>query len=101
LGRSVPALWRLRGSGWSFLVDGCTWELLSETSSFEGLEEVRQLVESTRNLRMPLLDKLLSHLTRIEVVVLNALLGSELDLPYAAGWLGVAPVNCSIWLRLH
>jgi hypothetical protein len=76
-------------------------ELLSETGSFEGLEEVRQLVESTRNLRMPLLDELLSHLTRIKVVVLAALLGSELDLPYAAGWPWVAPVNFWIWLRLH
>jgi hypothetical protein len=43
------------------LVDGCTWELLSETGSFEGLEEVRQLVESTRNLRLPLLDEFLGH----------------------------------------
>lgn len=32
-------------------------ELLSETGSFEGLEEVRQLVESTRNLRLPRLDE--------------------------------------------
>ncbi len=36
-------------------------ELLSETGSTEGLEEVRQLVESTRNLRLPLLDELLGH----------------------------------------
>lgn len=59
-------------------------ELLSETGSFEGLEEVRQLVESTRNLRLPLLDQLLGHLTRIKVVRLAALLASEFDLPWAS-----------------
>lgn len=58
-------------------------ELLSETGSFEGLEEVRQLVESTRNLRLPLLDELLGHLTRIKVVRLAARLASELELPWA------------------
>jgi len=58
-------------------------ELLSEIGSFEGLEEVRQLVESTRNLRLPLLDQLLSHLTRIKVVRLAAQLASELELPWA------------------
>ena len=65
------------------LVDGCTWELLSEIGCFEGLEEVRQLVESTRNLRLPLLDELLGHLTRIKVVRLAARLASELELPWA------------------
>jgi len=58
-------------------------ELLSETGSFESLEEVRQLVESTRNLRLPLLDELLGHLTRIKVVRLAARLASELELPWA------------------
>jgi hypothetical protein len=58
-------------------------ELLSETGSFEGLEEVRQLVESTRNLRLPLLDELLGHLTRIKVVRLAARLAGELELPWA------------------
>lgn len=58
-------------------------ELISETGSFEGLEEVRQLVESTRNLRLPLLDELLGHLTRIKVVRLAARLASELELPWA------------------
>jgi len=58
-------------------------ELLSETGSFEGLEEVRQLVESTRNLRLPLLDELLSHLTRIKVARLAARLADELELPWA------------------
>ena len=56
-------------------------ELLSETGSFEGLEEVRQLVESTRNLRLPLLDELLGHFTRIKVVRLAVRLASELELP--------------------
>lgn len=59
-------------------------ELLSETGSFEGLEEVRQLVESTRNLRLPLLDELLGHLSRIKVVRLAALLATELELPWAS-----------------
>ena len=58
-------------------------ELLSESGSFESLEEVRQLVESTRNLRLPLLNQLLSHLTRIKVVRLAALLAAELALPWA------------------
>ena len=58
-------------------------ELFSETGSFEGLEEVRQLVESTRNLRLPLQDELLGHLTRIKVVRLAARLASELELPWA------------------
>ena len=58
-------------------------ELLSETGSFEGLEEVCHLVESTRNLRLPLLDELLSHLSRIKVVRLAAQLASELELPWA------------------
>lgn len=58
-------------------------ELLSETGSFEGLEEVRQLVESTRNLRLLLLDELLGHLTRIKVVSLAARMVSELELPWA------------------
>lgn len=58
-------------------------ELLSETGSFEGLEEVRQLVESTRNLRLPLLDELLGHLTRIKVARLAARLAGELELPWA------------------
>ena len=51
-------------------------ELLSETGSFEGLEEVRHLVESTRNLREPVLDELLGHLNRIKV----ARLAARLDL---------------------
>lgn len=51
-------------------------ELLSETGSFEGLEEVRHLVESPRNLREPVLDELLGHLNRIKV----ARLAARLDL---------------------
>ena len=46
-------------------------------------EAVRQLVENTCNLRLPLLDKLLGHLTRIKVVRLAAQLASELELPWA------------------
>ena len=58
-------------------------ELLSETGSFEGLEEVRHLVESTRNLREPVLDELLGHLNRIKVARLAARLATELELPWA------------------
>jgi len=61
-------------------------ELLSEAGSFESLEEVRQLVESTRNLRQPVLDQLFSHLTRIKVARLAAKLASELEL----SWLELA-----------
>jgi hypothetical protein len=59
-------------------------ELFSETGSTEGLEEVRQLVESTRNLRLPLLDELLGHLTPIKVVRLASLPATELELPWVA-----------------
>lgn len=58
-------------------------ELLSEAGSFESLEEVRQLVESIRNLRLPLLDQLLGHLTRIKVARLGARLATDLQLPWA------------------
>lgn len=46
--------------------------LPSEAGSLESLEEVRQLVESDRNLRLPLLDQLLGHLARINVARLDA-----------------------------
>ena len=59
---------------------------------------VRQLVESTRNLRLPLLDELLGHLTRIKVVCLAAQLASELELPWASS---AAPVNAWIWPQHH
>jgi hypothetical protein len=58
-------------------------ELLSETGSFESLEEVRQLVESTRNLRLPVLDQLFGHLKRIKVARLAAQLATDLQLPWA------------------
>ena len=90
-------------------------ELLSETGSFEGLEEVRHLVESTRNLREPVLDELLGHLNRIKVARLAARLATELELPgpiwpcataaasaeASAGWPSVAPVSGWIWWLHH
>ena len=57
-------------------------ELLSEAGSFESVEDVRQLVGSTRNLRQPVLDQLFSHLTRIKVARLAAKLARELALPW-------------------
>jgi hypothetical protein len=58
-------------------------ELLGEAGSFEGLEEVRHLVESTRNLREPVLDALLGHLNRIKVARLAVRLATELELSWA------------------
>jgi hypothetical protein len=57
-------------------------ELLSEAGTYESLEEVRQLVGSTRSLRQPVLDELFSHLSRIKVARLAAKLARELELPW-------------------
>jgi hypothetical protein len=59
-------------------------ELLSDTGKTISLEEVRNLVESARNLRLPIFEELLTHLKRIKVARLAALLSAELDLPWAA-----------------
>jgi hypothetical protein len=58
-------------------------ELLSDVGKTQGLEEARHLVESTRSLRMKVLDELFTHLTRIKVVRLAHALAVELDLPWA------------------
>ena len=95
-------------------------ELLNETGSFESLEEVRQLVESTRNLRLPLLDQLLatSAASRWCASPPSSLVSSRCpgqswpsstaaaSAVAAAGWPLVAPGNGWIWRphdeqRLH
>lgn len=57
-------------------------ELLSDAGKFQSLEETRHLVESTRNLRMPLFAELFSHLSRIKVARLAADLSDSLELPW-------------------
>lgn len=59
-------------------------ELLSDVGKTQSLEEARQLSESLGNLRVPVLDQLLAHTTRIKVLRLAQMLAAELDLPWAA-----------------
>lgn len=59
-------------------------ELLSEVGKRQGLEEASHLLESARTVRLPVLDELLAHLTRIKVARLAAALSHELDLPWQA-----------------
>ena len=58
-------------------------ELLSDVGKTEALQDARQLVESTRNLRTSVLETLLNHTVRIKVVRLARMLSEELDLPWA------------------
>ncbi len=58
-------------------------ELLSDVGRTQGLEEARHLVESTRSLRMQVLEELFAQLTRIKVVRLAHAMASELGLPWA------------------
>lgn len=57
-------------------------ELLSDVGKGQELEEARHLVESTRSLRIPVLDELLAHLTRIKVARLAHALAQELELSW-------------------
>lgn len=59
-------------------------EHLSDVGKTESLQDTRDLIESTRNLRLPVLETLLAHTTRIKVVRLARSLSEELDLPWAA-----------------
>lgn len=59
-------------------------ELLSDVGKTESLQDSRDLVESVRSLRLPVLENLLAHTTRIKVVRLARALSEELDLPWAA-----------------
>ena len=58
-------------------------ELLSDIGKTASLEEARALVESTHNLRTPVLETLLTHTTRIKVLRLARALAEEFDLPWA------------------
>lgn len=59
-------------------------EHLSDVGKTESLQDTRDLIESTRNLRLPVLETLLAHTARIKVVRLARVLSEELDLPWAA-----------------
>jgi Transcriptional regulator, AbiEi antitoxin, Type IV TA system/Transcriptional regulator, AbiEi antitoxin N-terminal domain len=59
-------------------------EHLSDVGKTESLQDTRDLIENTRNLRLPVLETLLAHTTRIKVVRLARALSEELDLPWAA-----------------
>ena len=57
-------------------------ELLSDAGKNQSIEETRHLVESVRNLRLPLLDELMSHLTRLKVVRLARMLADDFNQPW-------------------
>lgn len=57
-------------------------ELFSEVGTFVSYEDVRNLAESARNLRLDVLEHLLAHCTRIKVVRLAHRLAQELRLPW-------------------
>jgi hypothetical protein len=57
-------------------------ELLSDVGNRQTLEETKHLVEGVRSLRLPVLEELFSHLTRIKVVRLAYGLADELNLPW-------------------
>jgi len=57
-------------------------ELLSDAGVRQTLEETRHLAEGARSLRLPVLDELFSHLTRIKVVRLAYAVADELNLPW-------------------
>jgi hypothetical protein len=57
-------------------------ELLSDVGKRQTLEEAKHLVEGARSLRLPVLEALFSHLTRIKVVRLAYAVADELNLPW-------------------
>jgi hypothetical protein len=57
-------------------------ELLSDVGKGQELEEARHLVEAARTLRLPVLDELLAHLTRIKVARLAHALAEQLELSW-------------------
>ena len=59
-------------------------ELLSDIGKEQSLGEASELVEGLSGLREPVLDELLRHATRIKVVRMAAVLGQELQLPWAS-----------------
>ncbi|HAL38221.1 MAG TPA: hypothetical protein DCP03_08930 [Polaromonas sp.] len=58
-------------------------ELLSDVGKGQSLDEARHLVEALRSVRNDVLDKLLTHTTRIKVVRLAHAIALELELPWA------------------
>lgn len=58
-------------------------EMLSDVGKGQELEEARNLMESARSLRLPVLEELLSHLKRIKVARLAHALAEELELSWA------------------
>jgi hypothetical protein len=57
-------------------------ELLSDVGNTQSQEEAKHLVEGARSLRLPVLEELFSHLTRIKVVRLAHSVADELNLPW-------------------
>lgn len=57
-------------------------ELFSEVGTHESFDEAMQLAESARNLRLDLLDTLMTHLTRIKVIRVATTYADELNLPW-------------------
>ena len=58
-------------------------ELLSDLGKSQGWSEARELVQGLPNLREPVLNKLLAHVTRIKVVRAAATFARDMQLPWA------------------
>jgi hypothetical protein len=59
-------------------------ELLSDAGKHQSLSETRDLVEALPSLRDPVLDTLLTHITRVKVVRMAHALAQRFELPWAA-----------------
>lgn len=57
-------------------------ELLSDVGKRQTLEEAMNLTEAARSLRLPVLNELMEHLTRIKVIRLAYAVADDLDLPW-------------------
>jgi hypothetical protein len=66
------------------------FELLSDVGKRQGLEEVGHLAESIRAPRLPIMEDMFAHLTRIKIVRLAYQLADELDL----SWKSLALHHC-------
>jgi hypothetical protein len=64
-------------------------ELLDEVGVRQPLQEAREIVEGTYNLRADVLTDLLKRCTSVKTVRLSLMLGRELSLPWAAKLAGV------------
>ena len=57
-------------------------ELFSDTGKMQSFEETANLIDSVRNLRLDVLDTLLTHTRRVKVARLAKMFAEEMDLPW-------------------